>query len=84
MEYWVGVNLWNFAPTRKTNLKNAFDSFVEKWILYRMSLEPDFKTIVKCLKYRKQNCPIISDSPVISFSETEDYVMTDVHNEKQR
>jgi len=65
MTYWVGINLWNDVLKRKTNLKNAFHSFVEKWILYRICAEPDFKTIVKHLEDRKKKCPIMSTLPVI-------------------
>ena len=50
MDDLVGVDLLNLTLTRKTYLKNKVDSFVEKWILYRMSLEWSLSIVLAFFK----------------------------------
>ena len=64
LDDWVGVNLFNFVPKRKTDLNNKLDSCVERKILYRMSEEQSIWNAFPSSKKWNKSVPFFMGHPL--------------------
>ncbi len=62
----VAVSRFDFSSAGETSLENKIDSFVERKILYRMSLKWSLQYVGKCHKKMKTLCPVYYDPSVIA------------------